>query len=142
VRLFPQHFGNDIFHWTFADLSNICQADGSAFPKTIAELKAAVDTGDPAIGTLAHYPSSLDIQRHFCKFCSASAFYACDDKPEIVGVAIGLLEAPDGARAEGFLSWSFGDIPTCVNNAKGGWRERLIKRIQVRTMFTSLRRLA
>lgn len=124
------HFGADIVHWTFADLANISQADGGPFPKTMAELKAAVDAGDSAVGTLTYYQSSPDVQRYFCKVCFASAFYACDDRPNIVDVAIGLLEAPDGARAEGFLSWTFGDTPEWVDDTKGGWREGLMKRVQ------------
>lgn len=123
-------FGNDIVHWAHVDLANISQADGGAFPKTTAELKAAVDAGDSAVGTLAYYQSSPDVQRYFCKVCSASAFYACDDRPEIVAVAIGLLDAPSGARAEGYLSWSFGDTPTWVNDTRGGWREGLVSRVQ------------
>jgi hypothetical protein len=89
-----------------------------------------VDAGDSAIGTLAYYQSSPDVQRYFCRVCSTSTFYACNDRPEIVNVAIGLLEAPDGARAEGFLSWDLGNTPTWVNDAKGGWREGLMERVQ------------
>ncbi|KAH8820087.1 Mss4-like protein [Xylogone sp. PMI_703] len=123
-------FGNEIVNWTFVELPNISQANGHAFPKTIAELKAAVDGADPAVGTLGYYQSSPDVQRYFCKVCSASVFYACDDRPEIVDLAIGLLEASDGARAEEFLSWSFGDTPAWVDDANGGWREGLVKRVQ------------
>ena len=122
-------FGTDIVHWTFAELANISQRDGGAFPKAMAELKAAVDAGDSAVGTLAYYQSSPDVQRYFCKVCSTSVFYACEGRPEIVDVAIGLLEAPDGARAEGYLSWSFGDTPSWVDDTRGGWREGLVKRV-------------
>ncbi|KAI2615799.1 Mss4-like protein [Hypomontagnella submonticulosa] len=124
------HFGTDIVNWTFVNLTDISQANGNAFPRTTGELKAAVDTGDSAIGTLAYYQSSGDVQRYFCKVCSASAFYACDERPEIVDLAIGLLEAPDGARAEGYLSWDFGNTPAWVNDTRGGWREGLAKRVQ------------
>ncbi|OJD40374.1 uncharacterized protein BKCO1_1000535 [Diplodia corticola] len=124
------HFGNEIVHWTFVDLTNISTAGGTAFPKTTAELKAAVDAGDHVVGTLAYYQSSPDVQRYFCKVCSSSAFYACDDRPETVDLAVGLLDAPDGARAEGFLSWLYGDRPAWVDDNKGGWREGLVKRAQ------------
>lgn len=123
-------FGVDVVNWTFTELANISQADGGAFPKTTVELKAAVDAGDPSIGTLAYYKSSPDVQRYFCKVCSASVFYACDERPEIVDLAIGLLEAPDGARAEGFLSWSYGDTPAWVEDNQGGWRDGMWKRVQ------------
>jgi hypothetical protein len=123
-------FGSDTIYWTFTELINISQADGGAYPTKAAELKAAVDSGDSAVGTLAYYQSSPDVQRYFCKVCSASVFYACDDRPEMVDVAIGLLEAPDGARAEEFLSWTLGETPSWVNDIKGGWREGLANRIQ------------
>ncbi|KAL9087623.1 MAG: hypothetical protein Q9165_006547 [Trypethelium subeluteriae] len=123
-------FGVDIVHWTFVEFANISQADGGSFPNSMAELKAAVDTGDSAVGTLAYYQSSPGVQRYFCKVCSTSALYACNDRPEIVDVAIGLLEAPDGARAEALLSWKFGDPLTYVDDTKGGWRERLMQRVQ------------
>ncbi|RFU30671.1 hypothetical protein B7463_g5656, partial [Scytalidium lignicola] len=123
-------FGQDIIHWTFVELANISQPDGGAFPKTIAELKTAVDAGDPAVGTLAYYESSPPhIQRYFCKRCSATVFYASDNRPQTVDLPIGLLEAADGARAEGFLSWNYGGTPTWVDDTKGGWREGLVKRV-------------
>lgn len=123
-------FGNEIVHWTFTDLVHISQADGGSFPRTMSELKAAIDAGDDAVGTLACYQSSPDVHRYFCKVCSTSVFYACEDRPEIVDVAIGLLEAPDGARAEEFLSWNLGDAPVWVDDTRGGWREGLMKRVQ------------
>lgn len=133
------HFGFDIVNWTFASLTNITNDDHNeqdtttkGFPNTIAELQAAVDAGDPSVGTLAYYASSADVQRYFCKVCSASVFYACndDDRMDVVDVAIGLLEAPDGARAESFLSWDYGNNPTWSDDVKGGWRERMVERVQ------------
>ncbi|KAI9664768.1 MAG: hypothetical protein M1821_006216 [Bathelium mastoideum] len=123
-------FGVDVVIWTFIELANISQADGSAFPNSMAKLKAAVDAGDSAVGTLAYHQSSPDVHRYFCKVCSASAFFVRNDRPNIADVAIGLLDAPDGARAEGFLSWTFGDSLQWVNDTKGGWREGLMKRVQ------------
>jgi hypothetical protein len=122
--------GNDVVHWTFVELANITQADGGAFPKTIAELKAAVDAGDQAVGTLACYDSSPPhIYRYFCKTCSACVFYTWDHRPQTVDLAVGLLAAPDGARAEGFLSWRYGDPPSWMDDTQGGWREGLTNRV-------------
>lgn len=123
-------FTVDVVNWTFTDMKHISHPDGGVFPKSAPELKAAVDAGDPAVGSLAYYESSPDVQRFFCKTCCAVVFYACDDRPEIVDIAIGLLEAPDGARAESILSWTYGDTPTWIDDIKGGWRERLWKRVQ------------
>ena len=127
--------GVDIFHWTFSNIASISfdssaqDKDGTkvSFNKT-TELRAAVDAGDAVIGTLAYYQSSPDVQRYFCKVCSATVFYACDDRPDCVDVAIGLLNAPDGARAEGFLSWILGGKISWVEDTDGGWREGLFKR--------------
>ncbi len=127
-------FGVDMVNWTFAELANISHHNPneppSPFPRTTSSLKSAVDTHDPAIGTLAYYASSPDVQRYFCRICSATVFYACDDRPDMVDVAIGLLESPDGARAEGFLSWNLGGVPNWAGDTKGGWREGLVKRVQ------------
>jgi hypothetical protein len=126
--------GIDIFHWTFSELANITTSQGRGddhFPNTVEELKAAVDAQDAAIGTLTCYQSSEDVQRYFCKVCSATCFYACnDDAREFVDVAIGVLDAPDGARAEGFLSWALGGPMVWEGDVKGGWREGFVKRVQ------------
>lgn len=123
--------GVDLWNWTFAELKNLFfsdQAQQTPFPKHTADLKALVDSKDPAVGTLAYYQSSPDVQRYFCSTCSATIFYATDSRPEIVDVAIGLLEASDGARAEGFLSWAFGVIGR-MDDAAGGWRYGLYERV-------------
>jgi hypothetical protein len=127
--------GIDIFHWTFSKLASLSLNTASQEPeenqvrfKTTPELAAAVDAGDAAIGTLAYYQSSPDVHRYFCKVCSATVLYAVDDRQEMIDVPIGLLEVPDGARAEGFLSWFLGGKITWVEDTDGGWREGLFKR--------------
>lgn len=130
-RLFS---GNDISYWCYTELKHISFSEaegtkGQSFPRDSKELKAMVDARDPAMGTLAYHASSPDVQRYFCSSCAACIFYASDDRPEIVDVAIGVLEASDGARAEGFLSWSFGEVEN-IDDTKGGWREPLMKRVE------------
>ncbi|RMZ84328.1 hypothetical protein DV738_g520, partial [Chaetothyriales sp. CBS 135597] len=142
-------FGSDIVYWTAVDLASITQADGGAFPTTVTELKAAVDAGERTVGSLTYYQSSPNVWRYFCKVCFASAFFSCENRPGIVHVPIGLLEASEGARAERFLSWELGDSPEWVNDTKGGWREGLTERALVEAeefrlakgLPTSLRRL-
>ncbi|OQO01362.1 hypothetical protein B0A48_12917 [Cryoendolithus antarcticus] len=56
-------------------------------------------------GTLKQFESSKGIFRSFCGVCGASAFYWADDRPFLMDVAIGLLDSPEGARAEGLLEW-------------------------------------
>ncbi|KAK3118013.1 hypothetical protein LTR53_000049 [Teratosphaeriaceae sp. CCFEE 6253] len=56
-------------------------------------------------GTLKQYRSSEDVTRHFCGTCGATAFWDGDARPFLLDVAVGLLEAGEGARAEGWLEW-------------------------------------
>ncbi|KAK5712728.1 hypothetical protein LTR15_011720 [Elasticomyces elasticus] len=56
-------------------------------------------------GTLKHYRSSDVATRHFCGECGATVFWEGDERPHILDVAVGLLDAPEGARAESWLWW-------------------------------------
>ena len=77
--------------WSFIPLVNIEQPNGSAF--------------DFSSGTLKQYNSSDGVYREFCSVCGSSAFWHCDARPELIDVSVGLLRAPEGARAEGWLDW-------------------------------------
>lgn len=123
--------GVDIFHWTFAELGNISFGDGveGGFPRSKKELVAAVDAGDERLGTLGYYQSSPDVHRFFCKTCSAVIFFTSDGREEVVDVAVGVLDSPDGARAEGFLSWTLGGAVSFAQDVKGGWREGMLEKV-------------
>ena len=56
-------------------------------------------------GTLKGYQSSADVTRYFCGTCGASTFFTSTDRPNLIDVAIGLLDSPEGARAESWLHW-------------------------------------
>ncbi|KXJ85537.1 hypothetical protein Micbo1qcDRAFT_180688 [Microdochium bolleyi] len=92
--------GVDVFHWTFALLRYISFAPSA---------------------TAASLPSP-DVQRYFCRRCSASVFYAVDDRPDIVDLAVGLLWSPNGAHAENLLAWSSAALPApgMISSAAGG----------------------
>ncbi|KAI0163933.1 Mss4-like protein [Xylariaceae sp. FL1272] len=127
--------GADIFHWTFASFQHLSFSEKDAkpvFPKSSIELNAAVSAKDrdPLWGTLTSYESSADVRRYFCSKCSACVFYAADERSEMVDIAIGLLESPDGARAEALVSWNFGG--TCVwrQDVAGGWRDALVEKVE------------
>ncbi|KAH7171258.1 Mss4-like protein [Dactylonectria macrodidyma] len=131
-------FGSDIVNWSYSQLIHLdfptsqTQPEGEGFPRTSFDLKTAVcsDDRDSRFGTLAIYESSPDVQRYFCSRCSASVFYAVDDRPEMVDVAVGLLESPSGARAEDFLVWGFGSEIGSKTDTMGGWRETFVSDIQ------------
>jgi hypothetical protein len=126
-------FGVDVVHWTFALLQHLDFAgkSSSEFPADTTQLKRATSNADrdPRLGTLRLYESSPDVQRYFCSRCSATVFYAVDDRPELVDVAVGLLEAPEGVRAESLLYWDLGHRMGGFDDVKGGWRERFVSAV-------------
>ncbi|KAF2755259.1 hypothetical protein EJ05DRAFT_479053 [Pseudovirgaria hyperparasitica] len=122
-----QSSGVEVFNWTFSELSYLRCADGNPVAKDVFSLKDAVDGKDARLGTLAYFASSKGVQRYFCSRCSACVFYAVEDRPVLVDVAIGLLDAPDGARGDNFLAWAFGKIGQ-IQDGQGGWREGFLKK--------------
>lgn len=127
-------FGVDMVHWTFvlAQQVEFAENTGEPFPADTLQLKEAVldSNRDPRLGTLSLYASSPDVQRYFCSRCSASVFYAVDDRPELLDVAAGLLCAPEGARAESLLAWELGSAIGNVGDVQGGWREKYVKAVR------------
>ncbi|KAF9775703.1 hypothetical protein IL306_006163 [Fusarium sp. DS 682] len=127
--------GVDMMNWTFAMLKQIDfpgKSDASEFPRNTHELKDAVDSPnrDPRYGTLAIYRSSPDVQRYFCSRCSALVFYTVDDRPEVIDIAVALLHAPEGARAESILVWHIGAKMMGEEESERGWRQSFVRSIQ------------
>ncbi|EME88481.1 uncharacterized protein MYCFIDRAFT_119849, partial [Pseudocercospora fijiensis CIRAD86] len=60
---------------------------------------------DCQFGTIKYYNSSEGCHRFFCKVCGATCFWDGDDRKYIKDIAIGLLDAPEGTRAESWLGW-------------------------------------
>ncbi|KAF2772840.1 hypothetical protein EJ03DRAFT_265975 [Teratosphaeria nubilosa] len=59
-----------------------------------------------SFGTLKQYRSTTKpCMRYFCEICGATVFWDGDDRPELIDVAVGLLDAKAGARAEAWLHW-------------------------------------
>lgn len=83
--------GCAVIGWAFPEASHITLADGSPYK--------------PTFGTLKAYKSSVEVNRTFCGTCGAVVTYTCDDRPDLVDVAVGLLDAESGARAEEWLEW-------------------------------------
>ncbi|CAI7593846.1 unnamed protein product [Penicillium glandicola] len=82
--------GFPIQTWAFVPKSNIFNADGSPF---------MFDAG-----TIRRHRSSPGVYREFCSCCGATAFWHCDERPLLIDVSVGLLQA-NGARAEDWLEW-------------------------------------
>lgn len=126
--------GVPIMHWTFARVAQLGFASGNqdheGFPTNTPDLKAAVKAGkNGRFGTLTFYESSPDVQRYYCSRCSASVFYAVDDLPDQVDIAMGLLHAPEGSRAGSWVEWEWGGLGH-KDNTIGGWREEFGKAVQ------------
>jgi hypothetical protein len=132
-RLFS---GNDISCWTFAFFSQVSYSIDYGQPRTrfresVSELKAAALSTEkhPSISTLKFYNSSEDVERYFCSKCSASMLYAVHDRADLVDIAMGVVDSPHGARAEGLTSWAFGFVGM-KGDEKGGYREELVNSIE------------
>lgn len=83
--------GFDIQPWAFVPKRNILQLDGKPL--------------NFETGSLKQYESAQGIYRNFCGTCGATAFWHCDERPELIDVSVGLLDAKEGARAESWLQW-------------------------------------
>lgn len=56
-------------------------------------------------GLLRSYNSSDGVLREFCPTCGATAFWHDMWRPGLIDVSVGLLNSPDGVRAESILEW-------------------------------------
>ncbi|KAJ5458213.1 hypothetical protein N7475_009601 [Penicillium sp. IBT 31633x] len=83
--------GFPIQTWAFVPKSNIFNKDGS--PLTFLA------------GTMQRHTSSPGVYREFCSRCGATAFWHCDERPLLIDVSVGLLQA-NSARAEDWLEWA------------------------------------
>ncbi|KAL4731188.1 hypothetical protein ACLX1H_000149 [Fusarium chlamydosporum] len=127
--------GVDMMNWTFALPAQIEFAegrDGTGFPENTHVLRDAVQSPerDSRYGTLAMYRSSPDVQRYFCSQCSALVFYTTDDRPQVIDVAVGLLHAPEGARAESVLTWHLGAKMMGEDDFGNTWRGAFAKSVK------------
>lgn len=82
-----------------AKASGMCAVQWAFIPKTnISHLKSGSST-------LKEYKSSPGATRYFCSRCGASVFWTEAEDPQVVDVAVGLLNAESGARADDWLDW-------------------------------------
>lgn len=122
--------GLDVFNWTFTEMKNISFSNhDKPFPTHMTELKSLINAKEAAVGTLKYYASSPKVLRFFCGECSACVFFTKEERPTFADVAVGVLDASDGARAEGLLSWDFGGGVSYREDGDGGWRQGLFDRV-------------
>ena len=92
--------GFDITFWAFIPAVNITQDSLGTKPFSRS----------PYWGTMKTHQSSEGVTRTFCGRCGANVFWDCDWREGLVDVAVGLLDAPSGARAEELLAWWSGRV--------------------------------
>ena len=62
-------------------------------------------------GTLKGYnssprgPTRREAWRYHCATCGAMVFFTCDERTDLIDIGVGVLDAPEGARAETWLGW-------------------------------------
>ncbi|KAH8689355.1 Mss4-like protein [Talaromyces proteolyticus] len=87
--------GSHLVAWTFIPLDQ-CE------PKIKPDL---------LIGTSKTFRSSTDVLRSFCGQCGATVFFSyAKEAKNIADVAVGILRAPEGVKAENWLTWRTGRI--------------------------------
>lgn len=109
--------GFDVVQWAFIPAANLSLPDGQPFKLMF--------------GTMQSYHSSHCVTRTWCGICGATVFFSDDKRPErIIDIAVGLLKASSGARAEELVEWEISKVSyeedalnkDLVESLKGGLR--------------------
>lgn len=114
---------------------------GPGFPPTLQDLHAAVSGWSPPLpppggkdarlGTLEAYRSSEGVTRYYCSHCSACVLYTDEGKhADAVDLAIGVVHAEEGARAEECFQWRPGGPIRHGDDMAGGWRGTWLKAVE------------
>jgi hypothetical protein len=89
--------GFDLVQWAFVPLANVQTHNRSVILNPEGSLLAdAVEV----------YESSPGVKRTFCKMCGCNVFWQGAQRPALLDIAVGLLDAESGARAEEWLEWT------------------------------------
>lgn len=83
--------GSPVQAWAFVPKSNIFLFNGEP-----------LDFGQAGLRRIQSSPGCF---RESCTNCGATAFWHCEERPELIDVSVGLLRAKEGARAETWLDW-------------------------------------
>jgi hypothetical protein len=91
--------GFDIVQWAFIPIAGLSLANDKPFSLPF--------------GTMQSFQSTVDNEkkrrRWFCSHCGANVLWTGSERPTLVDVSVGLLDAPSGARAEEWLQWDLAD---------------------------------
>ncbi|OTA95411.1 hypothetical protein M434DRAFT_69408 [Hypoxylon sp. CO27-5] len=107
--------GFEIQTWAFVPRTNIFflppnspSSTSSASPASSDAIPLDFATLPP--GILQSYQSSPGVLREFCPRCGATVFWHDRWRPDLIDVSLGLLDAPEGARAQRWLEWWYGRV--------------------------------
>jgi hypothetical protein len=93
--------GTEITAWAFIPATALSLDTHGQIP-----LPSVISNGS-FNSSLQTYASSENVTRSFCSVCGAIVFFSESERSEttLLDVAVGLLDAPEGARAERWLEW-------------------------------------
>ncbi|KAI1212787.1 uncharacterized protein F4807DRAFT_350133 [Annulohypoxylon truncatum] len=113
--------GFEVQTWAFVPRCNIFFFCGTASPDAATSEDTLVPLDFAALpkGILRSYKSSSGVLREFCPRCGATVFWHDRWRPDIVDVSVGLLDAPEGARAETWLDWWCGRVSFAEDAGNG-----------------------
>ncbi|KAI1767439.1 hypothetical protein GGR53DRAFT_481912 [Hypoxylon sp. FL1150] len=103
----------------FLDVSNETRrTSGIAFMPWMLVPRVALEPEVPSdllLGTMKTYKSSEKVTRGFCGTCGAKVFLKTTDRSpsedsEVLGIAMGILRAPEGMRADNWVTWRAGRL--------------------------------
>ncbi|OTA58662.1 hypothetical protein K449DRAFT_121254 [Hypoxylon sp. EC38] len=103
--------GFEIQTWAFVPRTNIFflpPNSSSSSPASSDAIPLDFTTLPP--GILQSHQSSPGVLREFCPRCGATVFWHDRWRPDLIDVSIGLLDAPEGARAQRWLEWWYGRV--------------------------------
>lgn len=84
--------GSEVQTWAFIPKVNMRQMNG--------------DPIEFVMSTMKQHTSSIGVYRNFCGTCGATVFWHNDERPHLIDVSVGLLNARSGGRAEELLEWA------------------------------------
>ncbi|KAI1867842.1 uncharacterized protein JN550_006649 [Neoarthrinium moseri] len=103
--------GFEIQTWAFIPRSNIIfhiadTSNAGAGTKDLGKARLMpLDFSTLPEGILRSYESSPGVLRESCVKCGATVFWHDKWRPDLIDVSVGLLDAPEGTRAEEWLKW-------------------------------------
>ncbi|KAI1445196.1 hypothetical protein F5Y02DRAFT_132995 [Annulohypoxylon stygium] len=129
--------GFEVQTWAFVPRSNIFFVTPSYAKSETAEENKLIPLDFETLpkGILRSYESSPGVLREFCPGCGATVFWHDRWRPGIIDVSVGLLDAPEGSRAETWSDWWYGRVSFAEDATTGRvgeaahWAESVVENL-------------